>query len=140
MSVSEYDSDEDLYLDDNDPEFIEFKEKTKTWFQLDDDIQTLNDAIKERRKKKNELTPELLEFMEKYKIHDLNTQDGHLKYQKSVRSQPVSKKYLISKLGDFFKNMNKSEKVVNFLYEGRDKKETFSLKRVKSLFFLGDSN
>lgn len=132
MSVSEYDSDEDLYLDDNDPEFIEFKEKTKIWFQLDDDIQTLNEAIKERKKKKNELTPDLLDFMERYKIHDLNTQDGHLKYQKSVRSQPVSKKYLISKLGDFFKNMTKSEKVVNFLYEGRDKKETFNLKRVKS--------
>ena len=132
MSVSSYDSDEDdLYLDDNDPEFIEFKENAKTWFQLDDDIQTLNQAIKERKKKKNELTLELLDFMEKYKIHDLNTQNGHLKYQKTIRSQPVSKKYLISKLGDFFKNMNKSEKVVNFLYEGRDKKESYNLKRVK---------
>ena len=131
MSVSEYDSDEDLYLDDNDPEFIKFKEDAKTWFQLDDDIQTLNDAIKERKKKKNELTPDLLDFMERYKIHDLNTQDGHLKFQKSIRSQPVSKKYLIAKLGDFFKNMNKSEKVVNFLYNGRDKKESFNLKRIK---------
>jgi hypothetical protein len=131
MSVSEYDSDEDLYLDDNDPEFIEFKENSKTWFQLDDDIQTLNQAIKERKKKKNELTPELLDFMERYKIHDLNTQDGHLKYQKTIRSQPVSKKYLISKLADFFKNMNKSEKVVNFLYDGRDKKESYNLKRIK---------
>jgi hypothetical protein len=131
MSVSEYDSDEDKYLDDYDPEFIEFKENAKTWFQLDDDIQTLNQAIKERKKKKNELTLELLDFMEKYKIHDLNTQNGHLKYQKTIRSQPVSKKYLISKLGDFFKNMNKSEKVVNFLYEGRDKKESYNLKRVK---------
>ena len=130
MSVSEYDSDEDKYLDDYDPEFIEFKENAKTWFQLDDDIQTLNQAIKERKKKKNELTPELLDFMEKYKIHDLNTQDGHLKYQKTIRSQPVSKKYLILKLGDFFKNMNKSEKVVNFLYEGRNKKESYNLKRI----------
>jgi hypothetical protein len=130
MSVSEYDSDEDKYLDDYDPEFIEFKENAKTWFQLDDDIQTLNQAIKERKKKKNELTPELLDFMEKYKIHDLNTQDGHLKYQKTIRSQPVSKKYLILKLGDFFKNMNKSEKVVKFLYEGRNKKESYNLKRI----------
>lgn len=130
MSVSEYDSDEDLYIDDNDPEFIEFKENVKVWLQLDDDIKTLSDAMKERKKKKNELTPELLEFMEKYKIHDLNTQDGHLKFQKSTRAQPVSKKYLISKLGDFFKSMNKGEKVVSFLYENRDKKETFNLKRI----------
>ena len=130
MSVSDYDSDEDLYLDDNDPEFIKFKENTKIWFELDDDIQTLNDAIKERKKTKNELTPDLLEFMERYKINDLNTQNGHLKYQKTVRTQSVSKKFLISKLGDFFKNMTKSEKVVNFLYDSRDKKETFQLKRV----------
>ena len=53
MSVSSYDSDEDdLYLDDNDPEFIEFKENAKIWLELDDDIKTLNEAIKERKKKK----------------------------------------------------------------------------------------
>ena len=125
------DNEDDHYLDDNDPEFIDFKENIKIWLKLDDDINTLNQAIKERKKKKNEITPELLDFMERYKIHDLNTKDGHLKYQKSIRLQPVSKKYLISKLSDFFKNMNKSEKVVNFLYEGRDKKESYNLKRIK---------
>ena len=69
--------------------------------------------------------------MNKYKINDLNTSDGHLKFQKTTRSQSVSKKFLIEKLSHFFKNNHKSEKVVNFLYEGRDKKESYNLKRVK---------
>lgn len=130
LSVSDYDSDEDLYLDDNDPEFMEFKENVKVWLQLDDDIKTLQDAMKERKKKKDELTPDLLDFMEKYKIHDLDTQEGHLKFQKSMRSQSVSKKFLVSKLGHFFKNLNKGEKIVDFIYDNREKKELVNLKRV----------
>ena len=39
--------DEDHYLDDNDPDFIEFKENVKLWIKLDDDISTLTKAIKD---------------------------------------------------------------------------------------------
>ena len=45
-----------------------FKEKVKEWLALDDDIKTLNGHIKDRKKKKNELTPEILEFMHQHKI------------------------------------------------------------------------
>lgn len=131
MSDSDSNSEsDDYYLDDNDPEFIEFKENAKIWIELDDDIKTLNEALKERKQKKKELTPDLLEYMNKYKINDLNTSDGHLKFQKTTRSQSLSKKFLIEKLSNFFKNNHKSEKVVNFLYDSRDKKEIFNLKRV----------
>ena len=122
--------DEDHYLDDNDPDFIEFKENVKLWIKLDDDISTLTKAIKERKNKKKEVSPALLDFMEKYKIHDLDTQEGHLKFQKSMRSQSVSKKFLVSKLGHFFKNLNKGEKIVDFIYDNREKKELVNLKRV----------
>ncbi len=127
MSDDEYD---DYYLDDNDPDFIDFKEDVKLWLKLDDDIKTLNDAIKERKNKKNEITPKLLDFMEKHRINDLNTNDGHLKFQKSLRSKPLSKKYLTDRLADFYKNITKSEKIVSFLYNNREKTEISNIKRV----------
>ena len=43
-----------------------FKEKVKEWLHLDDDIKTLNAHLKERKKKKIELTPEILQFMEMF--------------------------------------------------------------------------
>ena len=130
MNKFDSDSDEEYYLDDNDPDFIDFKEDVKTWLKLDDDIKTLNDAIKERKSKKNEITPKLLDFMEKHNINDLNTNDGHLKFQKSLRSKPLSKKYLLDRLGFYFKSEMKSEKVVNFIYNNREKSETSNIKRV----------
>ena len=130
--MNDYDSefDENNYLDDNDPDFIEFKEDVQLWLKLDDDIKKLNEAMKERKNKKNEITPKLLDFMENHNINDLNTNDGNLKFQKSLRSKPLSKKYLINRLGDFYKSMEKSEKVVNFIYNNREKTEISNLKRV----------
>ena len=124
------DFDEDYYLDDNDPDFIEFKEEVKLWLRLDDDIKKLNEAIKDRKNKKKEITPKLLDFMENHNINDLNTSDGNLKFQKSLRSKPLSKKYLLDRLGDFYKNMQKSEKIVNFIYNNREKTEISNIKRV----------
>ena len=131
MSDSDSDND-DFYIDDNDPDFIDFKDNAKLWIKLDDDINTLNNAIKERKKKKNEITPQLLDFMENHNINDLNTNDGHIKFQKSLRSKPLSKKYLISRLGDFFKNTSKGEKAVEFIYNNREKTQISNLKRVIS--------
>ena len=118
------------YINDTNPEFIDFKENVKEWITLDDDIKTLNLALKERKQKKNELTPKVLEFMNEYEVHDVKTTDGQLKFSKSLTSKPLNKKYLVSRLGDFFKDYTKGEKAVDFIYENRDKEEKLKLKRI----------
>ena len=127
---SDSDDNEELYLDDNNPEFLEFKSNVKHWIEIDDDIKTLTEALKERKKKKEELTPELMLFMSNYQINDLNTKDGQLKFSKTNVAKPLSKKYLMNRIGDFFKNYDKGEEVVNFVYENREKEEKFKLRRV----------
>jgi hypothetical protein len=121
---------EDIYLDDDNPEFIEFKSNVKSWIELDDDIKTLTEALKERKKKKDEITPDLMTFMSNYQINDLNTKEGQLKFSKTNVAKPLSKKYLMNRIGDFFKNYDKGEEVVNFVYENREKEEKFKLRRV----------
>ena len=123
------DVDEDNFEDDN-VEFSMFKDEVKEWITLDDDITTLQKAIKERRDKKNRLTPKIIEYMDRFKINDLNTNDGKLKFTKSLYTKPINKEYLIAKLGDFFKDYKKAEKATGFIYENRDKQEKYSLKRV----------
>jgi hypothetical protein len=127
----ENDNSNDLFTDDNE-EFIEFKDNVKEWITLDDDIITLQDAIKERKKKKNEITPKIMDFMNRFEINDLNTNNGKLKFTKSLQTKPLNKTFLISRLGDFFKDFNKGEKAATYILENRDKEEKFKLRRVQN--------
>jgi len=120
----------DTQFTDNNDEFIEFKNNVKEWLILDDDIITLQNAIKDRKVKKNELTPKILEYMEKHEINDLNTNNGKIKFTKSFQTKPLNKQFLISRLGDFFKDFSKGEKAASFILDNRDKEEKFKLRRV----------
>jgi len=126
---NKYDEDETLF-DENDSNFIEFKNSVKEWLMLDDDIITLQKAVKERKVKKDELTPKILGFMDKFNINDLNTQGGKIKFTKSLYTKPLNKQFLISKLGDFFKDYRKGEKAATFILENRDKEERAKIRRV----------
>lgn len=121
---------EDIFNSNNE-EFIEFKKNVTEWLTLDDDINTLQNAIKERRTKKNEMTPKIMDFMNRYEINDLNTHNGKLKFTKTLQTKPLNKQFLISRLGDFFKDFTKGEKAATFILENRDKQERFNLRRVK---------
>lgn len=126
---NKYDEDENLF-DENDAQFVEFKSSVKEWLMLDDDIITLQKAVKERKVKKDELTPKILGFMDKFNINDLNTQGGKIKFTKSLYTKPLNKQFLISKLGDFFKDFRKGEKAATFILENRDKEERAKIRRV----------
>lgn len=117
-------------FDDSNEEFIEFKKNVKEWIALDDDLITLQKAIKDRKTKKNELTPKVLDFMDRFKINDLNTNNGKLKFTKSLCTKPLNKQFLISRLSSFFKDFVKGEKAASFVLENRDKEEKIKLRRV----------
>jgi len=126
----EDEEDNSYLLNDNNEEFVEFKNDVKLWLTLDDDIITIQEALKDRKKKKNTLTPKILDFMDRYKINDLNTNNGKLKFTKSLQTKPLNKQFLVSRLGDFFKDFSKGEKAASFILEHRDKEEKLKLKRI----------
>jgi hypothetical protein len=126
------DEDKEDIFNDNNEDFINFKQYVKEWLTLDDDIITLQSAIKDRRNKKNELTPKIINYMNKFDINDLNTNSGKLKFTKSLQTKPLNKQFLVSRLGDFFKDFNKGEKAATFLLENRDKAEVLKLRRVQN--------
>jgi hypothetical protein len=136
INNSENESNEKDYseniFNENNEEFMNFKQNVKQWIELDDDIITLQKAIKERNNKKKELTPNIMDFMNRYEINDLNTNNGKLKFTKSLQTKPLNKQFLISRLGDFFKDFNKGEKAASFILENRDKAEIMKLRRVQN--------
>jgi hypothetical protein len=129
----DYDEDDKSHIfSDSNEDFLEFKSNVKEWMTLDDDILTLQNAIKERRNKKNEITPKIMDFMDKFEINDLNTGEGKLKFTKSLQTKPLNKQFLVSRLGDFFKDFSKGEKAATYILENRDKAEVMKLRRVQN--------
>lgn len=126
----ELDEEEYEELTDDNPDFVLFKEEVRKWLTLDDDIRTLQKAMNERKKVKNELTPRVLEFMGKYDIQNLNTQEGKIQYAKSIITKPMNKDYLKTRLSEFLKNMDKAERCTDFLLKNRIKEEKVRIKRV----------
>ncbi len=125
------DIDEYKYTDHN-PAFVKFKNDVNEWIQLDDDVKTLRDAIKDRNKRKKELAPVILEFMKMNGIENLQTKTGgKLKYRASMVKKPLNQKEIKSKLCDFFNNIKRGEQVASFLLDNREKVERVSLSRIR---------
>lgn len=128
----EEDIDEETYeaLSEDNPEFLLFKEETEQWIKLDDEIKVLQKALNERKKIKNGITPHILEFMGKYEIENMNMHDSSaLVYTKSVTTKPLTKDFMKQKLTEYLRNANKADKLVQDIYNNREKQTTYRIKR-----------
>lgn len=124
-----YDSDEETIQIDA-KELQDFKSLVKSWITYDDEIRTLQQSVKDRKKQRDTLAPVILEFMNSHRIDDLNTQDGgKLEYKVTKHKKPINKQTLRSKLAEYFRNMTKSEEAVKYVYDNRDTTEKISLRR-----------
>ena len=107
-----------------------FKENVKEWLTLDDDIKTLNSHLRDRKKRKNELTPDILKFMQEYEIQDMNTNSGLIKYNQTLVKKPMNKEFIRKKLSDFLKNSKTAEDATDYITQNRDTEIKIKLKRV----------
>ena len=120
-----------VFIDEN-PDFVKFKESVRQWLINDNEINALNLAIKERKKKKTEMTPFILSFMNRFKLNNLKTTIGTVKFNKTLCSVPINKTFLTKKLGIFFNNEKKGEEIATYILENREKVERMSIKRAKN--------
>ena len=82
--------DEEMYesltndLENNDNKEIDIQQKVelqnyvKEWLNYDDEIKTLQEAIKERKKYKNDIGKVIISFMDNNNIPHFNLSDGKL--------------------------------------------------------------
>ena len=108
----------------------ELLQNVKTWLDIDNQIRTLQKEIRDRRKLKKDLTTSLVGIMKTQDIDALNVPDGQLIYNKTKTNAPLSKKHLISSLGNYFKN-NKEliTELSQFILDSREEKIKENIRR-----------
>ena len=109
-----------------------FKEKVKRWLMIDKQVADLEGQIKEIKKVKKELMPEITKFMVQYNISDLNTEDGKLKCSERKTKQAINKNYLIQELTNSLgENQEQINKCMDNILLNRQIKITHILRKCK---------
>ena len=110
----------------------EFKAKINHYIKLDDEIKTLSDALRERRKEKQRFEGELLNFMKQNDISSIkNKQDNsQIELVQKKKTEGLNKEYLMNRLLELLKNKSTAENITNYVYSKRGVVETEKIKRV----------
>lgn len=109
------------------------KDKIKSYVQeylnLDKEIVTLKDAIKERNKQKKKLSEKILLFMKHFNIDDMNFSYGKLSFKTGQRKKAMKKSGLLDTYSEFFDgDSDKAEKLMEFI---DSKKQTETVENLK---------
>ena len=106
------------------------KQLVKEYLELDDQISTLQKAIKERKDKKEKMSKVILEAMKDKEIAQMNLNETKLVYSVTQTKNPLNKAYLNNVLTTYFNDEKQAEQTINFILENRTKVEKVKLKRV----------
>ena len=108
----------------------QLKKAVNEYLALDNEILTLQKAIKERKSKKDKLSTLILSVMKEHEIDQMNMNNNKLVYTISQCKTPLNKNYLNGVLTDYFKNNDKAKEVIEHILNNRQKVEKVRLKRV----------
>ena len=108
-----------------------FKEKVQHRLQVDKQITDLEKQIRELKKVRNkELEPEITEFMNKYNVKDLNTENGKLRCQEFKTKKGLNKKNIAENLSGFV-DPDKIDDAVNRIITERPIVMKYKIKKLK---------
>ena len=109
---------------------LKLKAAVKEYLELDNQIITLQKAIRERKKRKEQLSSTILGAMKNNEIHQMNLNQDKLMYCVSQYKKPMNKEYLNGVLNNYFQNEEKASDVLTHIFENRQRVEKVRLKRV----------
>ena len=108
-----------------------FKEKVKHWLMIDKQVSDLENQIKDIKKVKKELIPDITKFMVQYNISDLNTEGGKLRCSERKTKSTLNKNYIRIELEKVLgENSDKIDSCMYHILNNREIKTTYILKKV----------
>ena len=114
------------------PVLDDFKNDVRTWMELDNSIRRLQHALKERKTAKKILTDRILNFMNRYNIEDLNTNEGCLRYKVTYVRPPLTQQGIKERISSYFEaNQDAARDLHVHVFGNRDRAEKMSLRRLK---------
>lgn len=103
----------------------------KEWVKLDNEMRTLKDEINNRKKRKDNISNNLLRTMKEKDIDTFDLKDGKLEYKTRKTKKPISKKMLLNILSTYYQgDSNKASELNNYILSNREEnvKEIISRK------------
>jgi hypothetical protein len=107
------------------------RDLVKEYLDIDNEIITLQKAIKERKDRKEKLSVLILGNMKNNDIQQMNVKNEKLVYTATNYKVPINKVYLCSVLGKFFNSEEKGEEVSSYILKNRGNTEKIKLRRIK---------
>ena len=97
----------------------------KNWMSVEEEIKELQGKLKILKTNKKEHTKILANLMNKKNIEGLNlNNDSKLVYKKQKMIGGITKKILISSLGEFIKDTDDLDKIISHILSQRNEKYT----------------
>ena len=111
------------------PEIAVLPNYLKEWLTLEDELKILGNAMREKRKRMGILQGLITKTMKGHKIARVNIKSGAILYQNKQTKESMGKKFIISKLTEYFKgDIIKATEIFNYLEEHRGKKSKDNIK------------
>lgn len=131
LEALETEEGEGLYVDD--AEFELAQSRVKRWLELDAEMSTLNTALRERRREKDDLNKHLLAFMQSNQIPHFEMSKGNLSVAVSKHKQPLNQKFITEKV-QAVEGLSEAAKgaLLKSIFEERSVTEKTRLKHVKA--------
>jgi Family of unknown function (DUF5760) len=114
------------------PEIATLPNYLKEWLILEDELKVLSNAVKEKKKRMGILQGLITKTMKGHKLARVNIKSGAILYQNKVTKESMGKRFIVSRLTEYFKgDIIKATEVYNFLEENRGKriKDNIKLER-----------
>lgn len=107
-----------------------FKGQVHTFMDIDDKIRKLQACVKELTREKRGLSEQILAFMRKYNIEELNTRNGKLRYKMTHVATPISQKELKNRFLSNYDTSKTADEMVKCVFDAREKVAKASLRRL----------
>ena len=105
-------------------------QNVKAWLTNDKELKALQVQIKERKKKKTELTEVLVDIMKSNEIDCFDITGGKIMYTQNRVKSALNKKHLMDSLEKYFENNPnvQTEELSKFILDSRSIKTTESIR------------
>lgn len=110
-----------------------FKEDTKKWILIDNEIKKANNAVRLLKKEKDAIGEKMITYIKNNNMEDqqFNIAGNKIKLATSKTSAPVNREHIETRLTEYYKSSSKAKEVTEFIYVDREKTEKEYLSRTR---------
>ena len=110
----------------------DFDKQIQQWVQIDDQVKSLNEKLKELRDKKHALNTNITKYAEQNNLFSstLQINNDKLKFGNIKSQSPITLTYLQKCLGEIIKNEAQSKQIFEYIKNNRESKVVSEIRRL----------